>query len=234
MDELDGTGDISAFLSCSQQTPYNNPSKSSLSCLACCCCCCCSCVAAGSGSPAPVPLKFNPSKPDIISLIPPSPLLPHGVCCDDGAVVVSNSPIISAMPPPLPLPSDDDDAGPPMAAGLAVLLAAVSSADAGAAPSKSMSSRFSMLVPCWAPAATAEAAIGFSAAFWRCSWMAARWISSAPKRPRPTNDSGGRWYTDASVDSSPSSCSRSAGERLVTVVVMAGFSERIIFCRHAD
>ena len=42
-------------------------------------------------------------------------------------------------------------------------------------------------------AAATDAAMGFSAAFWRCSWMAARWISSAPKRPLPTNDSGGLW-----------------------------------------
>lgn len=94
------------------------------------------------------------------------------------------------MPPP-----EDEDA-PPIA-GLATLsgvaAALACSCDAGAAPSKSMSRRFSMLPPCaWAPPAT-EAAMGLSAASRRCSWIAARWISSAPKRPLPTNDSGGLW-----------------------------------------
>lgn len=73
--------------------------------------------------------------------------------------------------------------------------------------------------------------MGFSAAFCRCSRIAASCSASAPNRPLPTNDSGGLWYTDARVDSSVRSCSSRAGGRLAIVVVMAGLSERTIFYR---
>lgn len=139
-----------------------------------------------------------PAKPLVMSPIAP-PMPPIGGADEKPAPApalapVSNRPIMSAMPP---------DA-PPATVGLATLsgvaVALCCSWDAGAAPSKSMSSRFSRLLCGGGPwplaaadAAATDAAMGFSAASWRCSWIAARWISSAPKRPLPTNDSGGLW-----------------------------------------
>ncbi len=93
---------------------------------------------------------------------------------------------MSAMLPPAAA-----DVPAPAATGVARLSgvsarvpATLCSVDTVDAPSKSMSSRFSMLLCGAVPlAAATDAAMPFSAAFCRCSWMAARWISSAPNRP---------------------------------------------------
>ena len=100
----------------------------------------------------------------------PMPMPGGGLCVGGGAELpASNRPIISAMPPLGALE------GPPPMAGLAVRSgvpapAGLCSALAGAAPSKSMSRRFSILfcdepVPLAAAAAATDAAIGFSAKF---------------------------------------------------------------------
>ena len=128
-------------------------------------------------------------------------------------------------------------------------------AEAGAAPSKSMSRRFSMLdwegggAPETAAAAVA-AARGFSRAFCSCSLrcivsgrdfdyfgmiqvtysMAAFCTASAPYLPWPIKDSGGLWYTEARVDNSVSNRSSRAGGRDWMVDVIGGFSDRIMFC----
>lgn len=78
-------------------------------------------------------------------------------------------------------------------------------------------------------AAAAAAARGFSRAFCICSSMAAFCTASAPYLPWPMKVSGGLWYTDASVESSPRSCSSKAGGRDWMFVVMGGLSERTTF-----
>ena len=64
--------------------------------------------------------------------------------------------------------------------------------------------------------------------------MARFCIASAPYLPWPTKVSGGLWYTEASVEISSRSWSKSAGGRDCMVFVIGGFSDKTIFCATAE